>query len=259
MKKITFSAVTIARNEEARIENFLRSLKWCDEIIVVDDQSSDKTREIARRYGARVISDYRGSQTELYRYALTQAKKDWIIWGGADQWVDEELVADIKKRVGKEEFAGYIFNMQEYFLGKPIKIKDDPEYLAVWVVKREKMIIPDVKVHIYIKADGPVGLLRGAMHHDTYRSFSQIIAKFNYYTSMQAEEHFENGVRTSLLRVFLAPLYLILWRQIKLKEYRDGAIGLLVSVMLGLDKFFYHLKIWELQYKKGKKTHDGTW
>lgn len=249
----TFSAVIATKNEEERIGRLLETVSWCDEVIVVDDYSTDKTRDIARKCGAKVIKKRKGTLAEQWRFALSKASKDWIIWAGADQWLSQELIQDIRRRVGKEKFVGYKVTMQEYFFGVPLRVKDISIYRAMWVVKRKAMIVPEVRVHQYLKVKGKVGVLDGVMGHDTFRSFDQIISKFNYYTTLQAREAHEQGMRTSLVRIFMAPIYLFFWRMVKLKEYKDGVLGFFLALVMALDKLFFHLKLWELEFKEKKK------
>lgn len=248
------SLVTLTYNEEARIGKLLRSVKeLADEMIVVDDESTDRSVEIARSHGARVIVKKKETEATQWRYALSLAKGDWIIWGGADQWLSKELADDIKRRIGKEHYSGYNVTMQELFLGKLLHIKHLPYYKGLWVIQKNKMSIPKVLVHQYVTVNGEIGELNGVMYHDSFRSFEQVIHKFNYYTTLQAKEAFAKGERTSLLKIVLAPLYVFLWRQIKLLEYRDGLLGIFLSALFGLDKLFYHLKLWELEFRHTNK------
>jgi glycosyltransferase involved in cell wall biosynthesis len=248
--KVTISLVTLTYNEEKRIGKFLESAKnLVDEMIVVDDESTDSSVKIARQYGAKVIIKKKDTEATQWRYALSLAKGDWILWGGADQWLSEDLAEDIKKRVGKEKYTGYNVTMQELFLGKPLRVKNLPFYKGLWVVKRNKIHLPKVLVHQYVTVSGSIGQLNGVMYHDTFRSFDQIISKFNYYTTLQAKEAFAKGQRTNFFTIFIAPVYTFFWRQIKLSEYKDGFLGIFLSMCFGLDRLFFYLKLWELQFR----------
>lgn len=246
-----FSAITITRNEEANIGRWLDSVAWCDERLIVDDASTDSTIKVAKARGAtRIIKRAQLGEAKQWYYALSHAKHNWVIWGGADQWLDEQLISDIQTRVGTEDFTSYLVTTREIFLGKILSVKSIPEYKVNWVFSKRHTTIPKLNVHQYILPSGPVGQLSGTMYHNSFRTFTQIFTKLNYYTTLQALDAYKSGMRTHPFRIVASVVYLFFWRMIKLKEYRDWPFGFLHSLCFVIDKLMFQLKLWECQHKQ---------
>ena len=255
------SVVIAAKNEEGNIRMCLESVKWADEIILVDDVSEDRTVEIAREYTNKIfIRDSKGKFHENKNFGIEKAKYDWILSIDADEVLTPELADEIKEAVKKEEFIGYYINRKNFFLGKWVRHCGwYPNYIIRLFrkgVTRWPSNWPHEPFHGTpdIQQKSKVGRLKNPMLHFSYKSLDQYFKKFNSYTSYLALEEYEKGLRikkSNFLTLFaIKPLYWFLKRYVVKLGFLDGFRGLFVSFSSGLVVFTTHAKLWEVQNKK---------
>lgn len=264
---IKLSVVLATRNEEQNIERCLLSVKSIvDEMIVVDEYSTDKTREIAEKLGARV---YLEQHHEIFhvtkQIALAKAKGDWILQLDADEVVSPELgreilkvinggvikIADSKKqklfekhqklieerdgKIGKQtgEVVGYFVPRRNMFLGKPLVYAGVYPDGVIRLIKNGKARFPQKSVHEQIELDGQVGWLNGDLLHYDSPTIKRYLARLNRYTDLKASEITKLKVGKNpwsfLKFVILLPTYYFLLLFVRHKGFMDGVRGFLWS------------------------------
>jgi glycosyltransferase involved in cell wall biosynthesis len=241
------SAVLIALDEEARIERALRSVAFCDEVLVVDAGSSDRTREIAAACGARVIvnAPFPGF-TEQRRLATAEARHDWVLAVDADEEVGEELGAELRGLLGGEPAcAAYAMPRVAFYLGSFVRATDwypDPQ---VRLFDRRRAGWEGGRVHESVKTAGEVGRLRGELLHRPYAGVSDHLRRIDRYTSLWAEDAWERGVRATWFRLWATPAW-NLFRNYALRGgFRLGRAGLAISLLNALYTFLKFAKLLE--------------
>ena len=227
------SACVITFNEEAHIEECLKSLEWCDELVVVDSHSTDKTRELAEGLGARVIErDWPGFGPQK-EAAVAEARHDWVLCLDADERVTPELREEIE-RVHAAGFSGVI----------GYRIPRLSNYLGRWI--RHGTWYPSRQLRLYHRAhgcwggsaphekvtlDGPTQNLNGDMLHYTYRSFTDHQQKIDSYTTTMAEGMFAKGKRASALDMLTHPLWRFFNFYILRRGFLEGWQGFLLACL----------------------------
>jgi glycosyltransferase involved in cell wall biosynthesis len=252
-------SVTIAaKNESGRLAQCLSSVAFADEIVLIDDCSSDDTTEEARRFGASVIvRDSKGSFHENKNIAIEEAKGEWILSLDADEIVSEQLARSIQLALTRPECDGYLVDRHNYFLGKWIKgCGWYPDYI-LRLFRKGKAWWP-LEIHDTPRLEGgnkKASPLAGPLIHNSYQSLYQYFEKFNRYTSRLAVEYAE---RQQSMRGFnvplnlgLRPFYWFLKNYLILQGFRDGIPGLFICFSSALVIFVSYLKLWETQGKKG--------
>ncbi|MCQ9208142.1 MAG: glycosyltransferase family 2 protein [Omnitrophica bacterium] len=249
--KASLSAVIITKNEEDKIALCLESIKWVDEIIVIDDLSTDKTVEICQKYGARVISHKSGGNFDRQRnIGINNASSDWILQMDADEIVSAELKQAIQKiLVDGSGCAGYKFKRKNHFLGKPLLYGGwYHDFLRLFKKNAGKYV--GASVHELIDVQGKIGQINADMEHHLCRDISQLIERHNYYTSVEAKRLLrERGLVSSKeIRYHLGikPLKLFWKTYVKRQGFRDGIHGFIYCI---LDSYIHCLKwakYWEL-------------
>jgi glycosyltransferase involved in cell wall biosynthesis len=250
-------SVTIAaKNESPHLAQCLSSVAFADEIVLVDDCSSDDTTEEARRFGARVIvRDSKGSFHENKNIAIEEAEGEWILSLDADEIVSEQLAHSIESALTLPECDGYLVDRHNYFLGKWIKgCGWYPDYI-LRLFRKGKAWWP-LEIHDVPRLEGgnsPAPLLRGPLIHNSYHSLEQYFEKFNQYTSRLAVEYAE---QTKSMRGFSIPLnlgfrpfYWFFKKYFMLRGFRDGIPGFFICFSSALAIFVSYLKLWEAQEK----------
>jgi len=227
------SACIITYNEADRIEDCLRSLSFCDELVVVDSHSTDSTRDIASSLGARVIErDWPGYRTQK-QFAVDTASSDWVLCLDADERVTPELRSEIEAlRAGG--FAGYagwfVPRITEYF-GRFLRHGNAyPDRLIRLFDRRHGGWIGD-EIHENTRVTGPVGRLRGHLEHFSYRSLTDHHRRMARYADLMAQALYARGKRCGLLKVLVNPQWRFFRGYFVRLGFLDGWRGLVFALV----------------------------
>lgn len=221
------SLIVITRNEEGSIGRCLRSASFADEIVVVDNGSTDKTVEIARSLGANVVAapDWPGFGPQKNR-ALDRATGDWVLSLDADEWIEPPLAEAIRATIARPDAAdGYEMPRRSRFCGKVVKHSGWwPDYvLRLW--RRGRGRFADVPVHERVIVEGRVDRLREPIEHEAIADLADAHDKARRYAVAAAAELAAQGKRSSrakaVVRAAAAFLRTYLWRA----GFLDGAAG----------------------------------
>lgn len=254
MKKASISAVIITYNEEDNIKRCLDSLGWVDEIVVVDGYSADKTVDIAKEYGAKIIMHKFEGDFGLERNIGNQnAKGDWILALDADEEIPVSTRREIEKILAEgTEFSGYNVFRDQLFLGRLMEY-GGRRHRIINFYRREKTHF-DGKVHHLVKVDGKVKDADFAINHYPFNSISQFVQKHDRYTRYEAEEMFEKYGKTKYdeirYNLMWKPLKIFFKTYIKKKGHKDGLHGLVFCILFSWGYFLRWAKYWELCNKK---------
>ncbi|MFA6142759.1 MAG: glycosyltransferase family 2 protein [Candidatus Omnitrophota bacterium] len=257
MARSKISAVIITRNEERNIARCLDSLKWVDEIIIVDGMSTDRTVEIARSRGAKVVvHKFEGDFGSERNRGNDNASGDWILALDADEAIPEETRETIEGILEKgTEFAAFNVPRMQYFLGKPMM--HGGRYHSIVNFFRKGKARFDGKVHHLVHVEGSVGQFEKPIEHYPFNSISEFIQKHDRYTGYEAEEMFEkygfSKEKEVKHNLTVKPIKLIYKSYFKKKGYKDGIIGLIFSVLFAFSYFLRWAKYWELCFKNKEK------
>lgn len=250
------SVIIIAGNEEQNISECLESVTWCDEIILVDSESTDKTVEIAKEFTDKIfIKKWEGFAPQK-RYSLEQASNEWVISIDADERVSPELKNEIERILeGNSQFDGFKIPRENYFLGKAIKSCGwYPDY-QLRLFKTSKTKVTERKVHEGFIVDGEVGKLDNVLIHYTHQKISETINKINHYSTLEAEEKFgEKKVKP--LQILTHPIAAFLNHFISRKGYKDGVYGLMISIIHAMTNMLTYMKLWEMQNQKSEDKNE---
>lgn len=255
MESKRLSVVIIAKDEEENIGNCLESVKWAEEIVVVvDDRTTDKTAQIAKKYTPKVYINKFRNFGQQCQYALEKATGDWILKLDADERITPELKKEILKKIKSQKLNGYHAYFRPVFLGREFTKSNVRIQGTIRLIRRGKGKFAPVGIHEKIEVEGKIGVLDKEILHYSQRTIAQTLEKFNYFSSLEAEELFRAGGRTNLLFMILAPLHIFLRRFFLEKNYREGMYGFIYSLVYAHYYLAKHLKIWELT--RGKENED---
>ena len=251
--KLTVTVIT--RNESRNIAAALRSVSWADEVIVVDAGSVDDTVAIARPLATRVETrDWPGYGAQK-NYAASLASHDWILSIDADERVTPELAGEIRALLsGTPAAPGYRIPRIAFYLGRWIRSTDwYPDY-QLRLYDRRAGRWDERRVHESIALNAPPGLLRHELRHYPYRDISHHLATIDRYTTLAAEDWIASGRRASAAQAFFNPRFAFLRNYVLKGGFRDGAAGLLVSILNSYYVFLKFAKLWEIQKVRGQKS-----
>ena len=239
------SAVIITRNEENRIAECMASLKWVDEIVVLDSASVDRTVEIAREYGARVlhVEGWPGFGPQKNK-AVAEASGDWVLSVDADERVTPELAEDIRRAMEADDGrVAYEFARLSKYCGRYMRHSGWwPDYVTR-LFKRGRARFSDDLVHERLIVDGPVGRLRGTLLHESFATLEQVLDKVNRYSTLSAQQMAQSGRRAGLSRAVLHGLGAFLRTYVLKAGFLDGREGFMLAVSNAEGAYYKYLKL----------------
>jgi glycosyltransferase involved in cell wall biosynthesis len=230
MPPITATIITF--NEQDRIVECLASLSCCDEVIVVDSGSTDKTRELAIAKGARVrIRSWEGYSKQK-NFAADQAQNDWILSIDADERLSIELANEIVEWKKQESLArAFSMPRRVFYLGRWIKHSGWYPDRKVRLYDRRFCRWEGDFVHESMKVDGWVDRLRGDLFHLPYRDWNDHVARIARYTELASKAARSTGRRGSAVRLVLGPPLTFIKSFFLHVGFLDGWRGLVIAYM----------------------------
>ncbi len=248
MKKLT--AIIPAGNEIHNIEAAIASVRFADEIIVVDSYSTDGTYEKAKEAGVTVFQrefDYAASQKN---WTIPQASHDWIFLLDADERVSEELKQEIQeflKNPSKNDYVAYWIGRLNHFMGQRVHYSGWQNDKVIRLFKRDFCKYEDKHVHEEIIANGTVGQLKQKLYHNTYVSFDHFMQKMNRYATWQAKDYDKKTGRLTPYHFVIKPFWGFLKHYVVQSGFRDGVVGLTIGYIQAYAVFMRYVKLWLLR------------
>ena len=237
------SAIIITKNEAHDIRDCLESVKFADEIIVLDSGSTDNTVEICQEYTDKVFgTDWPGFGIQKNR-ALQKATGDWVISLDADERLTPALQQEIKKAVQQNEFAAYNMPRQSLYCGKLIKHGAWHSKRHIRLFKRDAGRFDDAPVHENLIINGKIGKLANPMIHYTYKNLDEAIEKMNQYSSLSAQQRFEQGKTSGLGKAIFHGLWAFLRSYFFQLGFLDGKYGFMLAVSNAEYSYYRYAKL----------------
>jgi glycosyltransferase involved in cell wall biosynthesis len=255
-KRMKISATIITFNEESNIKAACESVAWADEIVVVDSESTDATREIAANCGARVIVNPWPGFGAQKQFAVEQAKHDWIFSLDADERVSDELRHAIENVAANPTADGYRVPRRTFYQNRWIRG-------GGWYPDKQLRLFDRTKGHwkqrqihesVEMDAGARVGELRGDLLHYTSPNAAHHHRMIGErYAPLAAQQMFEEGRRTSVLGVATAGPAAFIRSYILKGGFRDGFAGFTIASFAAHHAFLKYLLLWEKSH--GSKTN----
>lgn len=252
------SAVINTRNEECNIRFCLESVKWCDEIIVVDMESEDGTVPIAREYTDKIYTHEKVLAFDIARkYAVEKASGDWILLIDADELVPQSLSGKLRE-IARSDGADVVYiPFKTYIMGKWIAHTGWwPDYHPRFF-KRGAIRFAET-VHAYMKVPDTARkihlprLPQCAVAHFAYLDSAHFVTKLNRYTTIEAQHLYDNNTCFSLFRTFAQSGKEFVLRYFIHQGYKDGYRGFFLSLMMAFYRALSHIKLWEISRYKDR-------
>jgi len=245
------SIVILTKNEEKNINNAIESASFANEILVIDDNSTDDTTAIAVKAGAKVIRRKLNNNFSSQRnYGIQEAKGDWVLFLDADEIISRELRKEIDKAINNNKNSVYYIKRRDIFWGRGLK------YGELWNSYRKGFIRLVKKdsglwkhpIHETYDYKGSFGRLDGFIDHYSHEGIKDFIEKVNIYSSIRAKELNNNGNTTNIFKVFIYPIGKFKANYLFKLGFLDGIPGFIYAFMMSLHSFLVRAKLY--QYTK---------
>jgi glycosyltransferase involved in cell wall biosynthesis len=248
------SAVVITKNEARNVERCLRSLApVADEVVVVDDLSTDGTPALCEKLGARVVAQRWLGFGPQKNFANGLATHEYVLSLDADEALDERLQQAILARKREGLSGAYAVSRLNYYYGRFLRHGFEYPDRKVRLFPRSAARWSESLVHEALElAPGvPVSRLDGHLLHYTYLAIEEHAAKANHYTTLAARDAFTRGVRPSVLRLVFGPLATFFRSYVLKRGFLDGGHGFLLASMHAHHALLKHAKLWRL-HREGR-------
>jgi len=252
MAKLSVTLITY--NEESKVGDALESVKWADEIVVVDSLSTDRTVEICQRYTEKVYRMPWQGYVIQKNLALEKASHEWVLNLDADERVSPGLAEEIKQVLQTGELAGYYIPRRVFYLGAWIQYGGwYPDY-KLRLFKKDLARWEGRGIHESVVLNGKAGYLKGELYHFSYDNLFHHIHKINQFTTLAAE-HSPKPVRG--YTIFLRALFAFFKKYFLKRGFLEGTRGLIISGLSAFQVFIKYAKMWELAQKTKEWESEG--
>lgn len=244
------SAIILAKNEELTIANCIETVRWCNEIIVIDNDSTDATASIAENAGAKVIRFKSDDFSKKRELGLKRAKTDWIFYIDADERVTPRLYQEIAVHLETNDCDAIRMKRTNICYGTEFLYGGWQEDFVTRIFRREVLTSWSGEIHESPVYEGKTTTLHTPLIHLTHRSTQNNLYKSAQWTIQEATLLFESGIAPVTFFTLLRKGSMEFIRRAYVKKgYKDGLAGIIEALVQGINRIFVYIQVWELQQK----------
>jgi len=237
------------------IGDCLESVRFADEIILVDSFSTDRTLEISRPVATRILQHEYINSAAQKNWAIPQAKHPWVLIVDADERVTPELAAEIQLILQRPQYDGYWIRRRNFFLGKEIRHGEWRTDKVLRLFRRDTAHYQNKHVHAEIELTGRVGRCCGVLNHYSFRSLDDFFRKAGRYSTWGALNAQDSGKRGNGWNILGHSGGHFIKSYIFKRGFLDGTEGLVIALMEGFFSFLKYAKLWESQRRSPKSNN----
>lgn len=251
------SVIILTKNEEKNILDCLETVSWADEIIVLDDNSQDRTLDVVKNLSFnKKIKIYKksldGDFASQRNYALSKASKEWVLFLDADERMSSDLREEINKVLieekNKEVNEGFCILRKDVMFGKLLKHGEVGDIKLLRMAKKNSGKW-EGKVHEQWQINGKVSELENYILHFPHQRISEFLKEINFYSSIRAKELYERRTKFSPIDIILYPKGKFILNYILKLGFLDGLEGLIFAIIMSFHSFLVRGKLWLLWQK----------
>ncbi len=245
--KVPVSVIVLTKNEEANLPGCLESLRFADQVVVVDSQSTDRTLAVARRGGAQVFTRPWPGFTAQRNFAVSKCRHDWVLSVDADERVDACLAREIGRLMeAGPDCDGYRVPEVNLYCGRWLRRAGIYPSTHLILFNRRRGRFESARADVHEKVEvARVGFLKGHLVHWAYPNAELLMEKLNRYTDLEARGRLEKGVRSGLYGFCWRPFYRFLRNYFLKLGFLDGLPGLIYCFQYSFYAFLTECKLWE--------------
>ena len=248
MEKIPLTVVVITKNEENNIDECLGSVHgWVDEIIVVDDESTDKTVTLAQKYTDKIFFRRMDNEGRHRNLAYAQAKNEWVLSLDADEMVSGELKEEITRTLAEPKFHAFSIPLRNYIGSYWVRHSGWYPAGKLRLFMKGRFKYEEVDVHPRVYLNGDTGHLTKDIVHKGYPDFEHFLASLNRQTTLEARKWIQTGRHMSLGQAIWRTVDRFPRSFIGKQGYKDGFIGFMIAFFASLYQVMSYAKYWEMK------------
>ncbi len=244
------SAIVLTKNEEKTLKKCLDSIKWCDEVIVIDDFSTDNTVKIAKEFNTKIFQHALNKNFSQQRnFALTQANNNWVFFVDADEEVTLSLQYEITNQINNQfqAFDGYYIKRVDEMWHRKLNYGEVGNVFILRLAKKDAGIWHG-KVHEVWKIKGKTKKLANILLHYPHPTISSFLSEVNYYSNLRSDELIDKKKKISAWQIITYPIGKFVFNYILKLGFLDGIPGLIIAIMMSFHSYLVRSKTW-LRYE----------
>lgn len=254
--KVPVSVVVITKNEERNIEDCLKSVLWADELIVVDDESRDKTLELAKKYTDRIFQRKMDIEGKHRNWAYAQARNNWVLSLDADEMASEGLEREIAEAISlKITPNGYDIPLRNYIGDEWIRHGGWYPARKLRLFKKDAFRYEEAGVHPRAIMEGLAGHLENDIIHKGYPDLAHFLDSLNRQTTLEAQKWVIDKRKIGLGKCLWRAIDRFLRSYLVKQGFKDGILGFMVACYASFYQLLSYAKYWELKKKDANTSH----
>ncbi len=252
---MNISAVVLTKNEEKNIIDCLESLNFCDEIIVVDDNSTDRTIELIEQFKKdypnislhkRELGDNFSAQRQ---FGIEKTKNDWVLFLDADERIIDQLSTEIKESLTPNiKYAGFLIPRIDFMWGKKLEHGDSGGIKLLRLFDKSKGKLKG-RVHETWETKSEVGALQNPIYHYPHPTIKEFLQEINFYSDLRSKELYQEGVKSGFLSILLYTKGKFIKTYFIKRGFQDGLEGFIHAIFMSFHSFLVRGKLWQLWRK----------
>ncbi|WP_124981108.1 glycosyltransferase family 2 protein [Nonlabens xiamenensis] len=250
MTKYPISAIIPSFNESHNIVEVLKSVDFCEEVILVDSNSTDDTVALGEPYYTKLLTREYIHSASQKNWAIPQAQHEWILLVDADERVTpalKEEIIQLLPQLDQKEFVGYWIGRKNFFMGKQVRYSGWKNDKVIRLFKKSQCRYVDKHVHSEIEADGPVGRLSNKLLHYKYISIDHHVNKLQRYAQLQAHDFDDKVGKIHIFHVVFKPMWGFFKHYFIQRGFLDGFVGFSIAYLRSYGIFMRYVKLWLLR------------
>lgn len=243
------SAIVLTHNEEKNIQRCLSSLSFCDEIIIIDDHSTDKTKELCDKVNAKVYPFHVSEDFAKARmYGMSQAKGEWVLYLDADEEVSKKLKDEIKILIQQDsEYQGLYLRRADIFWNTQVKhgeVATAYQRGLLRLMKKDSGTWKG-KIHERFISTGKVKTLQHLLLHYPHQTIAEFLQHINQYSTIRAKELQSQNHKSTVFELFFYPLGKFIYTYFLKAGFLDGPAGFVYSFLMAFHSFLVRAKLYQ--------------
>lgn len=246
------TVIVLTHNDESRIIDCLECLNFANELIIIDDNSTDRTVELVQKYTNNVyVRPLNGNFANQRNFALNYIHNPWVLYIDSDELVSEKLKDEILHSISTSNNSGYSIKRTDFMWGKRI-LHGEAGGVALLRLAKINSGKWHGRVHETWRITGKTGLLIAPLIHVPHQSVREFVSEINEYSTLRAQELFDEGKNPSKLAIITYPLAKFIQNFIIKKGYKDGIHGFLYAVLMCFHSFLARAKLYQCNTNEKK-------
>lgn len=251
---LLITAIILTKNEGKNIAKCIKSVDFCDEILVIDDNSTDETTDIINKLGNKKVKilhhSLDGNFSQARNFGLQKAQNDWILFIDADERVSEALAFEASNAISNwenklgNEYSGFYIKRFDCILGRELKYGESGIKLIRLAKKGVGKWVG--KVHEKWQIERKTGVLKNPLIHFPHQTIAEFIKEINFYTTVRAEELHDKNTKVYWWSVIFYPLNKFAINYFYKRGFLDGIQGLIFAIIMSFHSFLVRSKLWLL-------------